>query len=200
MNVIIPRTPWPENFPDVVVHHSIKTRNNHPDYAMAKAGDAAAQVLAVALLTDDKLDAVRRLVGASKPLVVPVAAKESGGFNAIPDAMAQVIAVKLGLPMAAYDLQQSGTVAHTRAHSWHRLVTAATFTGTVTPGADYLLVDDHVGFGGTLANLRGYLETHGGHVLGMTTLTETGGASKITPRPATLAMLEAKHGNELEQF
>ncbi|MFZ0929886.1 MAG: hypothetical protein WAN11_14865 [Syntrophobacteraceae bacterium] len=31
---------------------------------------------------------------------------------------------------------------------------------------------DHVGFGGTLANLRGYIEVNGGRVIGMTTETE----------------------------
>lgn len=37
---------------------------------------------------------------------------------------------------------------------------------------DYVLVDDHVGLSWTLANLRGYIETRGGRVIAMTTLTE----------------------------
>jgi len=91
-------------------------------------------------------------------------------------------------------------VAHTKAGGWHRLVTPATFTGSVAAGADYLLVDDHVGFGGTLANLRGYIEVNGGHVIAMITLTETGDARKIALRPETLSVLQRKHGNELDQF
>jgi len=79
-------------------------------------------------------------------------------------------------------------------------VTPATFAGTVTPGADYLLVDDHVGFGGTLANLRGHIEVNGGHVLAMTALTETGGGREIAVRPETLSVLYSKHGNDLDQF
>jgi hypothetical protein len=83
---------------------------------------------------------------------------------------------------------------------WHRLVTPATFIGGVVAGADYLLVDDHVGFGGTLANLRGHIEANGGHVLGMTTLTETGGGREIAIRRENLLVLQSKHGNELVQF
>ena len=77
----------------------------------------------------------------------------------------------------------------------------ATFTGAVPAGGEYvLLVDDHIGFGGTLANLRGYIEANGGHVLAITTLTETGGGRKIAVRPETLSVLYSKHGNELDQF
>jgi hypothetical protein len=43
-----------------------------------------------------------------------------------------------------------------------RLATPPAFTGSIEQGKDYLLIDDHVGLGGTLANLRGYIETQGG--------------------------------------
>ncbi len=102
--------------------------------------------------------------------------------------------------MAAYDIGQSNYVAHTRANGWHGLVTSATFTGTIIKRADYFLVDDHIGLGGTLANLRGYMEINGGKVIGMTTLTETGGRRKIAARLETLFTLKEKHGNELNQF
>ena len=100
--------------------------------------------------------------------VVPVTAIEVAGFNAIPDAMAQELSERLRLPLFSGEIVQSNKVAHTRSNGWHRLVTPATFTGAVEAGADYLLVDDHVGFGGTFANLRGHIEAKGGHVLAMT--------------------------------
>jgi len=52
------------------------------------------------------------------------------------------------------------------------LVASAIFDGEVQPGAAYVLVDDHIGLGGTLANLRGYGEVRGGSVIAITTLTE----------------------------
>jgi hypothetical protein len=76
----------------------------------------------------------------------------------------------------------------------------ATFTGSVPVGVDCVLVDDHIGFGGTLANLRGHIEVNGGHVLAITTLTETGGGRQIAVRPHALSALYSKHGNELTQF
>lgn len=67
-------------------------------------------------------------------------------------------------------------------------------------GKDYVLVDDHVGLGGTLANMRGYIEANGGPVIAMTTLTETRAARKISATPETINMLRLKHGQELETF
>ena len=67
-------------------------------------------------------------------------------------------------------------------------------------GAEYFLVDDHVGFGGTLANLRGHIEMRGGRVIGMTIFTETREARKIAIRPETHFMLRRTHGTDLDAF
>src|SRR5208337_582818 len=47
---------------------------------------------------------------------------------------------------------------------------------------------------------RGYIEVNGGRVIGMTTLTETGGGRKIAVLPETLFMLQKKHGDEINHF
>ena len=195
------RTPWPADFPEVVIHSELKVRNAHPKYKEAKTGDiTSAQQLVDDLLSPGRVRDIARLTGRRNPLVAPVAAIESGGFNAIPDEMAHVLAAELGLRMAPYDLYQLSYVAHTRAGGWHRMVTPAVFAGTVIEGADNLLVDDHVGFGGTLANLRGYIEVNGGHVVGMTAQPETGGGRKIAILPETLFMLQERHGDELNHL
>jgi hypothetical protein len=114
--------------------------------------------------------------------------------------MAQALASRLGLWAVAGRVVQSTKVGHTKASGWHRLVTPPLLAGDVAAGADYLLVDDHVGFGGTLANLRGFVEHHGGHVIGMTTLTETREARHIAVRNEVLEVPDKKHGDELKQF
>jgi hypothetical protein len=48
--------------------------------------------------------------------------------------------------------------------------------------------------------LRGYIEVNGGRVIGMTTLTETGGGRKIAVLPETLFMLHEKQGYEINHF
>jgi hypothetical protein len=201
MSIVIPRSPWPAPFADVVIHGDLQRRNRHPNLAMAKAGNIeAALALVRDLLGESALSQLDALLRGQRPFVVPVTAIESTGFNSIPDAMVQEICARLSLPPMPGTIMQSNKVAHTRADGWHRLVTPATFTGAVVAGASYLLVDDHVGFGGTLANLRGHIVAGGGHVLGMTTLTETGGGRQIALRPDTHSVLYSKHGHGLAQF
>jgi hypothetical protein len=179
----------------------VNERDTHPAYRTAKSGDAeAARVIAEDLLHSDKIDKISRYLNGRRPRLLAVTADEVTGFNAIPDAMAEILATCLGLENAAGTVIQANKVGHTRADGWHRLVTPAVFAGDVAATSEYFLVDDHVGFGGTLANLRGFIEDKGGHVLGMTALTETRAARQIAVRQETLSMLKAKHGSELEQF
>jgi len=62
----------------------------------------------------------------------------------------------------------------------------------VVAGQDYLLVDDVTTQGGTLADLRSYIELRGGHVIGATTLTGARFSHILAPRAETLAKLRAK--------
>jgi hypothetical protein len=201
MTLLIPRRPWPAEFPEIVIHTDLRARNTHPSYAQAKAGDAdAAKSLVQDLLTARETDRLALLLAGRRPFVIAVTADEIGGFNAIPDAMAQALAHDLALRAVAGEIVQANKVGHTKADGWHRLVTPAEFVGKVVAGAAYLLVDDHVGFGGTLANLRGFVEEGGGTVIAMTTLTETRAARKISVATGTLNLLKEKHGRDLEEF
>jgi hypothetical protein len=101
-------------------------------------------------------------------------------------------------PVVSGGIVQTNKVGHTRARAFQRLVTPATFEGPVHADANYVLVDDHVGLGGTLANLRGYIEARGGKVIAMTALTESRDGRMISLRTETLAMLKARHGEALD--
>lgn len=196
-----PRLPWPAGFPDVVIHTEVRVRDSHPDYAAAKGGDVeAALVLAIDLISDDASRQLKHVVGFRSAVLLPVVADETLGFNAIPDAMAQVLSRELGLEAVAGEVVQTNKVGHTRAPTFQRIVTPATFGGRVRSDADYVLVDDHVGLGGTLANLRGYVEARGGRVIAMTALTESREARRISLRSETLTMLKERHGKELDTF
>ena len=195
-----PRVSWPSAFPDVVIHTTVRARDAHPGYHAAKAGDADwALSLAVELLNDEAVSALTHLIAGRAALLLPVTADETTGFNAIPDAMAQVLARELDLPVASGTVVQTNKVGHTRAPAFQRIVTPATFDGVVEK-ADYVLVDDHVGLGGTLANLRGHIEARGGQVIAMTALTESREARHISLRPETFDMLRTRHGDELDAF
>ena len=201
MPVLIPRRPWPPGFPEVVIHNDLKARNTHPAYIAAKSGDAeAARVLADDLLSVTEVQRLGEWLDGRRPILVAVTADEMMGFNAIPDAMAEVLSACLGLEVSGGTIVQVNKVGHTKAAGWHRLVTPAVFEGDIISGNDYILVDDHVGFGGTLANLRGFIEYNGGHVIGMTTSTETRAARNISVRQEALTMLYERHGRDLQHF
>lgn len=196
-----PRTPWPPGFPAVLIRTTVKVRDGHTAYAAAKSGDAEAAVfLADDLLSAPSVDGLRRFAGHpdAAPILLPVSALETSGFNAIPDAMARVFARRLGWRLSSGEVVQSNRVGHTRAKAYNRLVTPATFEGPVEAGARYVLVDDHVGLGGTLANLKGYIETSGGVVVAMTTLTESRDGRQIALRPEARDMLWERHGDRLD--
>jgi hypothetical protein len=196
-----PRTPWRTGFPDVVIHTTLATRDAHPQYAAAKSGDVeAALTLSQELLSPVATNALRDLIGGRHAILLPITADEITGFNAIPDAMAQALSNALNLRASAGDIVQSNKVGHTRARSFNRLVTPAAFEGRVIPGATYVLVDDHVGLGGTLANLKGYIETGGGRVIAMTKLTESRDARHIALQADVLDMLRERHGEGLENL
>lgn len=200
-NNFAPRTPWPVNFPRVAVHSDTALRDRHPAYEAAKAGnEEAAFTLVEDLLSAVVTDELRQLIGNRAVILLPITALETTGFNAIPDAMAQVLGADLGQPVSSGEIVQNNTVGHTRARAFNRMVTPAAFEGNVRENADYLLIDDHVGLGGTLANLKGYTEVHGGRVIGMTTLTQSRDAAQIALQPDTLDVLRERHGDALEQF
>jgi len=195
------RTPWSAAFPDVVVHTTVRERDSHPHYLAAKSGDPdAAFDLAFDLLNHTALDPLRDLIDDRRVLLLPVVADETLGFNAIPDALTQILARELDQQAIAGEIVQTNKVGHTRAPTFQRIVTPAEFAGPVVAGAFYLLVDDHVGIGGTLASLKGHVERNGGEVIGMTTLTESRDGRAISLRAETRTMLWSKHGQPLETF
>ena len=175
----------------------------HPDYEQAKQGNVqdaapAAKRLASAMLAHAALAAIRRL-SIEGALIVPVHALEGQGFNRIPAAFAELLGEKLTLDVET-GIIQVNVVNHTGATGWERLASPPLFEGAVLVDQGYLLVDDFVGQGGTLANLRGHIIHHGGHVVGAACLTGRSDSSTLALRPETLDGLRRKHGQELEAW
>lgn len=61
-------------------------------------------------------------------------------------------------------------------------------------------MDDFIGQGGTLANLRGWLLENGGRVVGATVLTGKSYSAKLRLDPNQIDELEKKHGQELREW
>ena len=193
-----PRTPWQSGFPSVVIHAPESGVKNHLDYWAAKRGDAdAALRLVQATMSVNAVDALRSLIESRRPTLVSAHALEREGVNAIPEALADELARLLDLPVDS-SVVQTNVVSHTGADGFSRLARQAAFTGEIVAGADYVMVDDFVGQGGTLANLRGIIEAAGGHVIAATALTGKPHSAALAPTAEQIALLRAKHGKELE--
>ena len=159
-----PRTKWGE-FPDVLIHANESAVKQHLHYWAAKTGDAvAADDLVRDTINSDKIDALLSLLSGHQPILVSAHAYEQNGVNAIPEVFADELSVRLGWNVDG-GVVQVNVVSHTGADGFSRLARQAEFDGAIQSGAEYVLVDDFIGMGGTLANLRGYIETNGGKVL-----------------------------------
>jgi hypothetical protein len=175
----------------------------HSEYMQAKAGNvdeaaAAAKRLAGDFVTPASLDMVKSLP-IQGAFLVPVHAFEGGGLNRIPGAFAELLAEKLSLQVET-SIVQANIVNHTGASGWARMARPPVFAGDVVAQRNYVLIDDFVGQGGTLANLRGYITHNGGFVRGAVTLTGRPYSAKLRLQSETLEALKVKHGKEIENW
>ena len=194
-----PRTPWGD-FPDVLMHANETAVKQHPAYKAAKAGDDdAATALVLATFSPGTAQELDRIAGDSKPTLVSAHALERDGVNAIPEVFADRLGQFLGWPVDRGVIQVN-VVSHTGANGFWRLARQAEFDGPVQPGREYVLVDDFVGMGGTLANMKGYIESHGGRVLAAVSLTGKPHSAKLALTSERLHELRTKHGQELESW
>ena len=198
-----PRVPWLD-FPDAVLLATEPRTRQHRDYAGAKSGDAvAAGRLVAALVEESGLSAIRmiltRATGDLPPVLVSAHAYERDGFNAIPGALARLIGRHIGLPYDS-NVVQSNIVGHTGADGYGRLARQAAFEGDVERRREYLMVDDFIGQGGTLANLRGWVEKRGGRVIGAVALAGKPYSSKLNPTEEQIHELKQKHGPSFEKW
>ena len=193
------RAPWGD-FPSVIRNGDLGTLQQEPEYQAAKNGDSAAALALVnRLLTNETVSQIKAIIGDRRPLLVPVLAVENAGNNKIPLAMAEVLAERLGLETEVGILQRE-KIGRTNSGADHRLAFNPTFTGTVKPGQEYLILDDTLTMGGTIASLRGFIENRGGKVIAASVMTAHPGAVDISVNPGILQAIEQKHGSAMDDF
>jgi Phosphoribosyl transferase domain len=173
---LIFRTPW-DGFPDVTVQTTVPKLKAHPDYAAAKSGnpDAAIRVINQLFKPGKVTDPC--------DLVVPVLQLDREKQNMLAVAYAVQLAHEIGAELFL-GVAQSNQVSHTGSSAITRILGQPTFAGTIPPGSRVLIVDDVATFGSTLANLRGWIEHQGAHVVRATTLSASFGGTKLAqPKP-----------------
>ena len=198
-----PRTVW-RGFADAVLLATESETKRHPEYPDAKAGDAvAAANLVDALVGEAEMAQVRDLIvrvsDSGAPTLVSANAYERGGLNAIPAALAKLLSERLAFPFRT-SVVQTNIVSHTGADGYGRLARQARFDGDVDKDCEYAMVDDFIGQGGTLANLRGWIEKRGGNVVGAVALTGKPYSAKLNPSKEQLRELRERHGPNFEKW
>lgn len=170
---------------------------NNPCYAPAKRGESsdAAVSLVLNCIDDSSMISIKSVLSGRKPRVVAVHANEVSGRNKIPMAYGEVLAGVLSLDTDP-GIVQASIANHSRAPSiYHRFASPPIFDGYVEKGADYVIIDDTCTAGGTLTNLRGFIEERGGCVILMSVLALNGVSRSydISLSPGTLHQLRKKH-------
>lgn len=187
------RTAW-NDFPPVISNGKLGDLKNEPEYPAAKAGDVVQSALLVEkLLKDETVQEIKNLIGDNQPILVPIQSEEASGKNRIPQATAFALAEKLGLQVDE-SIYQSNTAKRTDTGIYHRYVAPPEFKGEVQAGKSYLIVDDTLSVGGTIATLKGYIENNGGKVIGSTVMTAHALKVDIPIQPNMLQSLQQKQG------
>lgn len=188
------RTPWQKDFPDVVLHARLGDATMHRDYEAAKGGDEhAARRLVSEVLSKDAVDKIRDIIGNRHVLLTAVHAEESSGRNKIPQAMADMLGHILHQAVDD-NIVQAKRVGRTGQDGFGRLANQPEFAGNVRSDLPYFIVDDTLTQGGTLAGLKGYIESHGGRVIGASALTGKQYSARMALSPQTLSQLREHFG------
>ena len=193
------RAAWGD-FPRVNILAALGDLRKHPRYAEAKAGDYTA---AYDIVRDIEARAerpwaqvLREQLGEARPVLVPVHAREAPDArlgNALPSALAMVLGATLDLPVDR-NVVQMAAMKRTGADGWSRLALPPGYAGQLAaPARGALIIDDTLTQGGTLASLRGWLESQGAHVHGAVTLTGKQYSATLSIQPDTLTALRGRY-------
>ena len=192
------KTAWPDDFPNATTHTTLNKMKSHPDYEAAKAGDIGAAGRVVAdLVSPAKIKEMKQRH--PDAIVLAPHAMEAVGRNAIPRALAEVFG-DAGFEVNT-DVVQTNEPHRTQKDSPLRLALRPEFAGKIESGREYILLDDAIGQGGTIAELRFFVESNGGKVVDVSALTSGILGNKLSIRSETITKLEEKFSREkLENF
>jgi hypothetical protein len=189
------RTAWPPWFPPVHVHarwdeegYAGQILPEHPSYWPAKTRRNAPAAIKVCddLAREEVLESLFDLCHSESkdpPIVVAPAAALHDTQNALAIGYARWLASEMRWDVEK-NVYQAKTVSRDFVtNGWFRLIHQPEFYGTVQAGRRYVIADDVCTMGGTIAGLRGFIESQGGHVIAATALASRYGM----PVPIALA-------------
>lgn len=194
------RLAW-QNFPNVFIAQTHRQITDNPHYQKAKQGDTESALLLVGQIISNEhiLKLTEFLKNFDDVIILPVHAEEKSGRNKIPMAFAKLLQEVLELELDNNIIQIS-TGNRTTSNGVERLLKRVLFDGKVQKGRNYFIVDDVITQGGTLADLRGYIESLGGNVIGAGALSGKAHSSVLAITKPTLGLLRQQAGKDIEKY
>ncbi|SDG70876.1 MULTISPECIES: phosphoribosyltransferase [unclassified Duganella] len=186
-----PRFPW-NRFPPVYIHAPERFVRNNPAFLAASNGDILAAVELVAEAISPRLLAqLWQRFDPLAPVLVSPQSLEMVGLSVIPQMTASLISNFLAWPceVRVTCRRSSGTTGY------ELLQQQTIFDGPVVIGLNYLLIDEFIDHGGTLANFRGHILNQKGYVIGATVLAGDNGYADLAVSNKALGELRSRHGH-----
>lgn len=181
--------------------HPIKIGNKknrrHKDFWDGKSGDNKASDRAVEDLVKPEAIEFAKSFG-KDAIFVPIRSLEGTGENQIPTSLADYLSSKAEAILDT-NIKHINKPEHTGKSVIYRILNPLLFDGKVEKGGQYVLIDDTVATGGSLADLGQYIEENGGKVVGIMTLVNASRSSNLTPSKELINELQKKFGKEIEQ-
>lgn len=194
------RTPWESDFPDVITLCSVDQRDNYDSYKRAKYAKNYNQAMELMYEISHHGKGFKKTINSLNDLadgrdlvIVPVHSLEQSydplkrnpviGSNPLPLAISLTLSDHIKGFSVNTNIVQKNIVGHTGADTLARFAYPALFEGEIEKDLNYLLVDDHISQGGTIANLRGHITSQGGNVVGVTSLTANRGSMCLRQTP-----------------
>lgn len=205
------RAPWEGDFPDVFVNRRWKSSDakaiclaDHVLYNAAKGQrdmDSALSLLDDLVLerTIVQLRELENQHGVKPKLIAP-AAQVSESNNSLAIGYANWLGHELGWPVDE-NVYQIKDFSKDKLNGWVRIAHRSTFYGEIDKKTPYVIVDDVITLGGTLADLRSFIIEKGGRVIGMSTIASNDGNDvRIRLDTDTQTKLEKSYGSDLAKF
>ncbi|GLR14009.1 hypothetical protein GCM10007907_27990 [Chitinimonas prasina] len=184
--------------PDAIVAHDLKALQGE-DYLAATRGDVGlAMKVARRLLTPEVMKALRERVP-EQAIVLGVNSMEEAGGNAIPQTVAALLALRMGLEVDGR-IVRSSISKRPAMDGLSRILNRPRFAGPVQTGGQYLLIDDALPQGDKLAALARHILQGGGHVAAIVALTDKPFSAPLAPAPSLLRQVREKYGDVEDAF
>jgi adenine/guanine phosphoribosyltransferase-like PRPP-binding protein len=181
-------SPWGESAPDVIGYTSIGFLKRCNGYEAAKKGDLASAKRVVESCTCKKMLNIRQLY--PDAVVLPVITG-----NSLPVALA----LHIGLPIC-HSVLCLKTMQRKSLSAMQRILYKPVFCGCIQAGMSYILVDDVVTQGGTIAALWQFVAQAGGSISAVVALAYDRGSKTIRPAAEKEQQLDMQFGHFLSEL